>query len=167
MFILKGISYMKIPINTTEMSYKDLALNKIDEEVKSFKGDQKGKIVYTYVANVIKKFCEQNEKFAETVCKTRCSLSDCVKEILNGCDRSGISDIEAYRRATKFYFPNSEVEGHLIIHVTGEAPDDEYIEQEAKEPVPVPKSTPKTTKKPVKKAKENKQPENSIQLSLF
>lgn len=162
---------MKIPINTTELSYKDLAFNKIDEEVKSFKGNQKGKIVYTYIANVIKKFCEQNEKFAETVCKTKRSLSDCVKEILNGCDRSGISDIEAYRRATKFYFPNSEVEGHLIIRITGDSPDDDYIQQEAKETSTI--TTQKSNNKQKKKATENKKrkdikkPENTIQLSFF
>lgn len=164
---------MKRPINTTEtsLSYKDLAFNKIDEEIKSFKGDQKGKIVYTYVGNVIKKFCEQNENFAETVYKTKRSLSDCVKEILNGCDRTGISDIEAYRRATKFYFPNSEVEGHLIIHITGDAPDDDYIQQEAKEPATT--TTQKSNNKKKEKATENKKkkdikkPENTIQLSLF
>lgn len=111
--------------------FKRLAIEKIDRELKEFKGDKYGKAVYTYVANVLRDFCQQNERFAEVVYKTKRSLSDCCAEIMKGCG-SHISDIEVYRRATKMYFPNSEIEGVMRIVITGDAPDEKYLEKEPK-----------------------------------
>lgn len=89
--------------------YKALALEKLEKESKEFKGNKYGVVVFTYVANALRDFCKQNETFAKVFYKTKRSFSDCVKEIMKGCGNA-ISDIEVYRRATKFYFPNSEVE---------------------------------------------------------
>lgn len=143
--------------------FKSLAIEKINRELKEFKGDRYGKIVYTYVANALREFCGQNETFAEVLYKTKRSFSDCVREIMRGCGK-GISDIEVYRRATKFYFPNSEVEFLMKITITGEEPDDKYLLKESKV-----KSDNKTTaeksSKPKSPAKTEKN--NVIQLSLF
>lgn len=143
--------------------FKSLAIEKINRELKEFKGDRYGEIVYTYVANALREFCGQNETFAEVLYKTKRSFSDCVREIMRGCGK-GISDIEVYRRATKFYFPNSEIEFLMKITITGEEPDDKYLLKEAKV-----KSDNKTTaeksSKPKSPAKTEKN--NVIQLSLF
>lgn len=161
---------MTIPIkvDNKELSFKELAISKIENERKSFGGGQKEKAVHSYVANVIRNFCEQSEEFAETVAKTKRTLSDCCKDIMSGCG-SYISDIEVYRRATKFYFPNSDVEGQLVIHITGDVPDNEYLQQEAKEPAPIPVQDKKPKKKVTesKKANNTKNADNTIQLSLF
>ena len=111
--------------------FKKLAVEKIDRELKEFNGNKYGKAVYTYVANVLRDFCEQNERFAEVVYKTKRSLSDCCAEIMKGCEQH-ISDIEVYRRATKLYFPNSEIECIMTITITGDAPDEMYLEKEPK-----------------------------------
>ena len=159
--------------------FKRLAIEKIDRELKEFKGDKYGKAVYTYVANVLRDFCQQNERFAEVVYKTKRSLSDCCAEIMKGCG-SHISDIEVYRRATKMYFPNSEIEGVMRIVITGDAPDEKYLEKEPKKMVKekaakddligrlletCESSTETKSTKPAKPAKP-KEPE-VIQLSLF
>lgn len=159
--------------------FKGLAVEKIDRELKEFKGDKYGKAVYTYVANVLRDFCQQNERFAEVVYKTKRSLSDCCAEIMKGCG-SHISDIEVYRRATKMYFPNSEIEGVMRIVITGDAPDEKYLEKEPKKMVKekaakddlvgrlletCESSTETKSTKPAKPAKP-KEPE-VIQLSLF
>lgn len=156
--------------------FKRLAVEKINRELKEFVGDKYGKAVHTYVVNVLRDFCDQNERFAEVVYKTKRSLSDCCAEIMKGCG-SHISDIEVYRRATKFYFPNSEIECVMTITITGEAPDEKYLEKEPKKKAEkksdgesVVNKTDKTSKpakssKPAKPAKP-KEPE-VIQLSLF
>ena len=150
--------------------FKKLAVEKIDRELKEFTGNKYGNAVHIYVANVLRDFCEQNERFAEVVYKTKRSLSDCCAEIMKGCGQH-VSDIEVYRRATKMYFPNSEIECLMTISITGEAPDEKYIKKEPKKKSEKkPDATEnldelKGSEKPAKPAKP-KEPE-IIQLSLF
>lgn len=161
-----------VSISDAKKDYKILAVEKIDKELKEFSGDKYGNAVHTYVANALHEFCSVSDRFAEVVYKTKRSLSDCISEIMKGCG-AHISDIEVYRRAARFYFPNSEVEFVMKITITGEVPDESYLSKEApkskvenketskpkkKEPV---KSVPKKVEKPKKKEPE------VIQLSLF
>lgn len=154
--------------------YIALATEKLDAESKGYKGDRYGNAVHTYVANALRSFIQQDARFAEVFYKTKRTFSDCVKEIMKGCG-SSISDIEVYRRATKFYFPNSEVEFILKI-TTEEAPDEEYMSKEApkeseRKPAPAKKPEKKAADKaPAKKApvkKEKKKEPEVLQLSLF
>ena len=143
--------------------FKTLAIEKIDKELEEFKGDRYGEAVHTYVANALRDFCEKSERFAEVLYKTRRSMSDCIKEIMKGCGRH-ISDIEVYRRAARFYFPNSEVDFVMSITISGEEPDEKYINKEP------PKERTEPAKE--KQEKENKKPKPKpepeiIQLSLF
>nr|DAE14276.1 MAG TPA: PcfK-like protein [Siphoviridae sp. ct0uL16] len=146
--------------------YKTLALGKLEKEAKEFKGDKYGNAVHTYVANALRDFCNQSESFSKVFYKTKRSFSDCVKEIMKGCGRS-ISDIEVYRRATKFYFPNSEVS--FVMNITAEEePDDKYINKElpkTKEFVKAEKATKK--KKSAEKKTAEKENLERIQLTLF
>ena len=156
-----------------QVNYKKLAIEKIDTELKACKGNRYEDAVKTYVANALRGFCEQNEIFAEVLYKTKRTLSDCLKEIMKGCGQH-ISDIEVYRRATKFYFPDSEVKMLMEITVE-EVPDDSYIQQEApKEDKPSMKNNKASNSKNEDKPKPNKKAkpkadkkENTIQLSLF
>lgn len=144
--------------------YKTLALEKLEKEAKEFKGNKYGNAVHSYVANALRDFCNQSESFSKIFYKTKRSFSDCVKEIMKGCGQS-ISDIEVYRRATKFYFPNSEVSFVMNI-TTEEEPNEKYINKEPpKERFESAKKTaPKKTAEP-KKAEQKKL--EQIQITLF
>lgn len=156
---------MSITLFDISADFVALAKEKIDSELKSFKGDKYGNAVQTYVANALRDFCEKSSKFAEVFYKTKRSLSDCVADIMKGCGQH-ISDIEVYRRAAKFYFPNSEVSFVMTIELTGEEPDDKYLNKEA------PKSTEKKeaeskTEPKVKEKTAKKKETNIIQMTLF
>ena len=146
--------------------FKVLAIEKIDKELKEFNGDRYGNAVHTYVANALRDFCAKSYRFAEVLYKTRRSMSDCVKEIMKGCGQH-ISDIEVYRRAARFYFPNSDVDFVMTITISGDAPDEKYICKEPPKPKTEskPKEHPKKPEKPTP-APKKKEPE-VIQLSLF
>ena len=122
-------------------SYTKLAVEKIAAELKDFKGDKYGMAVKNHVASTITHFCEQNERFAEVVYKTRRTLSDCCAEIMKGCGQS-ISDIDVYRGAVRNYFPNADIDFHMTITLTGDAPTAEEMER-----VPEQKQPPKAEKK--------------------
>ena len=138
-------------------NYSRLAVEKIAAELKDFKGDRYGMAVKNHVASTITHFCEQNERFAEVVYKTKRTLSDCCAEIMKGCGQS-ISDIDVYRGAVRNYFPNADIDFHMTITLTGDAPTAEEMER-----VPEQKLAPKAEKKaPEKKpAKE----ENPVQAA--
>lgn len=148
--------------------FKVLAVEKINKELDEFHGDKYGDAVHTYVANILRDFCEQDERFAETVYKTKRTLSDCCAEIMKGCGQH-LSDIEVYRRATKMYFPDSEVDCVITI-TTGEPPDDKYLGKEPKKRTAEKSSTTKNSKE--KTVGEKKTPAKAkesevIQLTLF
>ena len=147
-----------------------LAIEKLETEIKEYKGNRYGDAVKPYVSNTLRKFCEDNETFAEVFYKTKRTLSDCLKEVMKGCGNA-ISDIEVYRRVARFYFPNSEVEFLMQISITGEKPDENYLNQEAPKekastPKPKKEDIKKYEKKPDKKKTEKKKSE-VIQLSLL
>lgn len=155
-----------------------LAVEKIKAEFEQFSGDSKAKAVSSYVSRILQDFCQQDERFAEVIYKFKRTLSDCCGEIMKGVS-SHISDIDVYRNAVKFYFPNSEVSMNMSIEITGEAPSEEEILKEAEPPKtkqsksaskPVKAEEKKETapvkpkQKPVKKKAEDN---GCIQLSLF
>lgn len=108
--------------------YSRLAVEKIAEELKTFKGDRYAEAVKKHVASTLTHFCEQNERFAEVVYKTKRTLSDCCAEIMKGCGQS-ISDIDVYRGAVRNYFPNADIDFHMTITINGDAPTVEEMER--------------------------------------
>lgn len=154
---------------------KKAAIEKIAAELKVFNGGNKEKAISTYIANTISSFCEQNELFADTVCKTKRTLSDCATEIMKSSGNA-ISDIEVYRRAVRFYFPNAEVNFVMNIEIIGDAPDEAYTSLEAKEEkkesakkkeTPKKVTPEKATVKETKAEKPKKKVKETMQLSLF
>ena len=171
-----------------------LAAEKIKAEFDNFKGGTKEKAVSSYVCTILQDFCRQDERFAEVIYKFKRTLSDCCADIMRGVG-SHISDIDVYRSAVKFYFPNSEVSMNMTIEITGDAPGDDEILKEAEKPkkkaaktekkpkntakskadtkTPAPESEAKTEDKsvPVKKEKKSAEKKNEdsgyIQLTLF
>ena len=144
-----------------------LATEKLNAEAKAYKGNKYGDAVHAYVANALRSFIQQDVRFAEVFYKTKRTFSDCVRETMKGCG-TAISDIEVYRRATKFYFPNSEVEFIMKI-TTEEAPDEKYMSKEApkqKEAKASAKPAAPKAPTPAKPKPEKKEPQ-VLQLSLF
>lgn len=134
---------------TPKSDYRKLAVEKIAQELKSFKGDRYGEAVKQHVASTLTHFCEENERFAEVVYKTKRTLSDCCAEIMKGCG-SHISDIDVYRGAVRNYFPNADITFHMTIAINGDAPTEEELNRApkaTKKDAPAKKST--TEKKSV------------------
>lgn len=154
------------------------ALVKIEEEVATFSGGQKEKAVYKYVAETLKKFC-QNEQFAQAVLGTEQTLTDCCKEIMKEVGGS-IPDIEVYRNATEFYFPHAVVDFTMNITIGRDTlAVGEPVVEEGEHPRRTPPNTAKKIRKPAettqKVSPKNQEiqknqkttKEEFIQISLF
>lgn len=144
-----------------------VAVDKIADELKNFKGDNKATAVSKFVASTLTHFCEQSEKFAVVVGKTPRTLSECCAEIMSGVG-SSISDIDVYRAAVKHYFPDAEVHMNMEI-VTGANPTEEQINRAAEKKPAAPRQKKEAPAKP--QNTQTKAPEapkkETIQLSLF
>ena len=95
------------------------ALKKLDEEYKSGSFDKYANVMKAEVKKTLTDFCRQDEEFAQAVAQGG-SFSDCMKAVAKNCG-SGISDLEAYRRAVRFYFPGAEIRMQMSIDLIGDA----------------------------------------------
>lgn len=102
-------------------NYGELAAEKIAKELTAFKGNRYGEAVKTFVASTLTNFCGQSERFAKVVFETKATLSDCCAEIMKKCG-DHISDIDVYRGAVRYYFPNAEVQFTMTIDASGDIP---------------------------------------------
>lgn len=173
-----------------------MAAAKIAKELDEFKGDRYGEAVKKFVASTLTNFCEQDERFAQVVYETPATLSDCCEKIMKGCG-SHISDIDVYRGAVRYYFPNAEIQFTMTIDASGDmpAPDEmakpqpRKAEKDGNSTQPtesrphstkrqkakkrdIPTSEKKTAEKPAQLAQERKskkpdKDDSLIQLSLF
>lgn len=105
----------------TQKDFSKLATDKIAKELSEFKGDRYGQAVKSFVASTLTNFCGQSQRFAKVVFETEATLSDCCAEIMKGCG-SHISDIDVYRGAVRYYFPNAEVQFTMTIDASGDIP---------------------------------------------
>ena len=149
--------------------YGEMAAEKIAKELKEFKGDRYGDAVKNFVASTLTNFCEQNERFAQVVYETEATLSDCCSKIMKNCGNH-ISDIDVYRGAVRYYFPNAEVHFTMTIDASGDmptpeemakpAPKTETTERKATKAERVPKGSAKPAKqeKPKVAEQEKKKP---------
>lgn len=91
------------------MDYINTAIEKIDKELKSFKGANKEKAVSKAIADTLKNFCRQDNEFAQAIVQNDKTLSDCCAAVMKGVGNS-ISDIDVYKKAVEFYFPGAGIE---------------------------------------------------------
>lgn len=99
--------------------YLDDALKKLDEEYKSGTYDKYAAAMKKAVRDAVEDFCRQDEEFAQAVVQGG-SFTDCMKAVAKSCG-SSISDLEAYRRAVRFYFPGAEIHMRMTIDLIGAA----------------------------------------------
>ena len=101
------------------MSWKEQALERLEVERKTSKYDKYAQIMKDPVCEALADFCRQDEEFAQAVVQGG-SFGDCMKAVAKDCG-SGLSDLEAFRRAARFYFPGAEVRFQMTIDLCGEA----------------------------------------------
>ena len=99
--------------------YTDQALKKLDEEYKSGSYDKYANVMKRAVKDTVADFCRQDEEFAQAVAQGG-SFTDCMKAVAKDCG-SGISDLDAFRRAVQFYFPGAEIRMQMTIDLIGAA----------------------------------------------
>lgn len=107
------------------------AKEKLAREHKAARYDKYARIMKDGVKKTLVQFCEQSEVFAEKVVHGK-SFEECMKAVAKNCG-NGLSDVDAYKRAVKFYMPEAKIRVHMEIF-TGEAPVPEQV-QSAAEPV--------------------------------
>ena len=71
------------------------------------------------VREALESFCDQEPEFEQAIEQSGKTFQDCLKEVVNGCG-SCLSDIEAYRRAVKFYFSTATVSFRMTIDLSGD-----------------------------------------------
>jgi len=107
---------------------KEMAVKKLDDELKSIKGNSHIAVMKKPVHDALVLFCQQDEEFAQAVMQGG-SFSDCMKAVAKNCG-TAISDLEAYRRAVQFYFPTADIRFQMEISLGGE---DAPVHQQEKE----------------------------------
>lgn len=103
-----------IPLN----NWATEAVNKLAEGKKNVSGN-KEKAMAPAVAAQLESFCRQDAEFAQAVAQGG-TFADCMKEVAKGVG-SSISDLDAYKKAVRFYFPGAEVKMQLTIDLIGKA----------------------------------------------
>lgn len=87
--------------------FLDQALNKLAETVSG----QKENAMAPSVREALTDFCRQDAEFAQAVAQGG-SFKDCMTAVAKGVGGS-IPDLEAYRRAVRFYFKGADVHFHM------------------------------------------------------
>ena len=159
------------------------ASKKLDEEEKAFVGSGRAKMIFPHVVKTLRGFIEEDDRFAEVFANTVRTVSECCAAVV---DKSGdvMSDLEVYRKAVQFYFPNADVEFKMNVRITGAAPSEEEmkkpadIKAEPEKPKPAESAKPSDAEKEPAAAEEKPKPkipprkkkafeDDSMQLTLW
>ena len=103
------------------MSWREQALSKLEAERASAKYDKYAQIMQAQVHEALADFCRQDEEFSQAVVQGG-TFEECMKAVAKNCG-TGISDLEAFRRAARFYFPGAEVRFQMSVDLRGRAQD--------------------------------------------
>lgn len=88
------------------VDWRTKAKEKLEAEDKLFKGGRAAASVQSYVLRALLNFADQEPRFAEVVCNTERTFSECCAAVVHNAGEV-LSDLEAYRKAVQFYFPNT------------------------------------------------------------
>ena len=149
------------------VDWRAKAKTKLEDENKAFKGSREARAVRDYILKTLICFADQEPRFAEVICNTKRTFSECCAAVVHNAGGM-ISDLDAYRRAVQFYFPNAEVEFVMNVKLTGAAPTEAEMQKPAAPTKPKKEPAAKPVPRP-KKAKEDKpkQDDGIMQLSLW
>ena len=79
----------------------------------------KQKAIASAVREALESFCEQESEFEQAIEQSGKTFQACLDEVVKDCG-SCLSDIEAYRRAVKFYFSTASVSFVMQIDLSGD-----------------------------------------------
>ena len=96
------------------MNWFEQAQKKLKDESGNITG-QKEAAMKGAVQSALLSFADQNEEFARAVVQGD-SFVECMKRVAQGVG-SSISDLEAYRKAVAFYFPDAKVSMMMKIDI--------------------------------------------------
>ena len=91
------------------------AKSKLEAEKKAGKYDRYAEIMKDAVCNALDGFCRQDSEFAQAVVQGG-TFDDCMNAVAKGIGNA-ISDLEAFRRAVRFYFPGADVKFHMTVNL--------------------------------------------------
>lgn len=101
---------------------RDFALKKLEKEsaeLNSKSGPIQAMKAAVYDALVM--FCVQDEEFAQAVLQGG-SFADCMAAVAKDVG-SAISDLDAYRRAVRFYFPGADIRFQMTLNLCASVED--------------------------------------------
>lgn len=99
-------------------TWYEQAVKKLTSEKNSGNYDRYASIMNDAVCEALEGFCRQDAEFAQAVVQGR-AFADCMKEVAKNCGKA-ISDLEAFRRAVRFYFPGADVRFHMTVNLCGD-----------------------------------------------
>lgn len=100
------------------MGFYQQAADKLKKEFGGVSG-QKETAMKTAVRDALLRFAEQDDEFAQAIAQGG-SFKDCMKAVA-ACVGQSISDLEAYEKATRFYFPGARVRFEMHVDLIGDA----------------------------------------------
>lgn len=127
------------PIDIVNMSGAEIveaAIARLRREDNAVNYDRYGEVMHSEVLNALCCFCEQNVEFAQAICQSDKTLGDCMKAVSRGVT-TGISDLEAYKRAVQFYFDGATVSFKMLIDVGDGVLNDAAVSQQKPESLEV------------------------------
>ena len=82
--------------------------------------DQYAQVMKERVCETLVFFCQQDREFAQAVVQGGI-FADCMKAVAADArtfgNGHGIPDLEAFRRAVRFYFPGADVKFHMTVNL--------------------------------------------------
>lgn len=105
------------------------AKTRLDKELKEGKFDRYGQIMKQGVHDALLEFCRQDGEFAQAVVQGG-SFEDCMKAVGKCVSGNGVSDMEAYGAAVRFYFPGAGIHVEMTIDLLASVRGDEEPEED-------------------------------------
>ena len=109
------------------MLYFEEARKKINDGKSEVKG-QKESAMKNAVADALISFCGQDDLLAKEIVEGG-TFAECMKAVASGVGNS-ISDLEAYKKAVKFYSPSAEIGFAMTIERAGAKAEGSKVEAE-------------------------------------
>lgn len=91
------------------------AKEKLEKEKKDVTG-QKATAMADAVMAALVSFAGQDAEFADAIVTNSQTFGNCMTAVAKGVG-SSISDLEAYKRAVRFYFPGAEIDVQMTVRV--------------------------------------------------
>ena len=118
-------------MNETEKTWAEQAQDILEAGLKQAQGGKTGgsrgaceRYMAGEICKMLERFCYQSEDFAKAVVDRRGALGECVSGIVGGHWPKGVSDVEAYAEAVKYYMPGAKVRATFRIDAPVEEDSD-------------------------------------------